>query len=72
MIPIQHTFCHIEQIALTGPLAVCSVCALKKKKTLVFVHSPGSVSGKQSGSDQAIKNPRQSTFDWMSNLYINL
>ena len=42
MILIQHTFCHIEQIALTGPLAVCSVCALKK---MVFIHSLGSVNG---------------------------
>ncbi len=44
-IQIQRTFCQIQQVSPRGPLAVRSVCALKTH--LVFVHSPGSVNGKQ-------------------------
>lgn len=41
VILIQKTHCPIQQIFTHGPLAVCSVCAVKNKS--VFVHSPGSV-----------------------------
>ena len=42
---IQYHFCQIQRIAPRGPLAIWSVCS--SKKTPVFVHSPGSVNGKQ-------------------------
>ena len=40
-IGIQYTFGQIQQIALHGLVAVCSLCALRKMS--VFIHSPGSV-----------------------------
>ena len=46
-IPIQYPFCQIQRIAPHSSVAVCSVCALKKKKNPVFLHSAGSVNGKQ-------------------------
>ncbi len=45
VIPIQYTFCQIQRISPHSPIAVRSVCALKRNP--VFVHSPGSVNGKQ-------------------------
>lgn len=44
----------IQRISPHIPLAVRSVCALKKKS--LFLHSPGSVNGKQSGSDQTTQH----------------
>ncbi len=40
---IQNTFCQIQRISPHGPLAFHSVCVEKT----VFIHSPGSVNGKQ-------------------------
>lgn len=45
--------CHIHQISPHSALAVCSVGALKRNR--VFIHMPGSVSGKQSRSGRATK-----------------
>lgn len=58
-IQIQYTFFQSQRLSSHGPLAVLSVCVLRKrKKKLAFVHSPGSwvleMGNKQ--SDCAVKH----------------
>ena len=48
---IQYAFCQIQRIYPYGLLAGHSVC-VGFKKNQVFVHSPGSVNGKQTYSTQ--------------------
>lgn len=45
VIPTQYTFCQIQRIVHHGPLAIHSVCALRK--TQGFINSPCSLNGKQ-------------------------